>query len=99
VNLPFIPRTVNVKTELVLQQIRLLEKSFQKIINQFYLVGKPKIKVVPIYLKWILGFRYNRRFFDRNHMPKGIKKKMQQADATSWMAVFLNMLRMALECI
>ncbi len=35
--------------------------------------------------------------FDRNHMPKGIKK-MQQADATSWMAMFaLNMMRMSVE--
>jgi hypothetical protein len=45
-----------------------LEKSFQKIINQFYLVGKPKIKVVPVYLKMVLRLRYWR--FDRNHMPK-----------------------------
>ncbi len=35
--------------------------------------------------------------FDRNHMPEGITR-MQQADATSWMAMFtLNMLRMSLE--
>ncbi|HEX3166540.1 MAG TPA: glucosidase, partial [Chitinophagaceae bacterium] len=35
--------------------------------------------------------------FDRNHMPPGIKK-LQQADATSWMAMYaLNMLRMSLE--
>lgn len=35
--------------------------------------------------------------FDRNHMPDGISR-MQQADATSWMAMFaLNMLQMSLE--
>ncbi len=35
--------------------------------------------------------------FDRNHMPPGIKK-LQQADATSWMAMYsINMLRISLE--
>jgi Glycosyl hydrolase family 63 C-terminal domain len=35
--------------------------------------------------------------FDRNHMPPGIKK-LQQADATSWMAMYaLNMLHISLE--
>ncbi|MFT4023006.1 MAG: hypothetical protein QM664_04370 [Flavihumibacter sp.] len=35
--------------------------------------------------------------FDRNHMPYGIKK-LQQADATSWMAMYaINMLRISLE--
>jgi hypothetical protein len=74
-----------------------LEKAFQKLLINFtWWVNQKDKSGTDLFEGGFLGLD-NIGVFDRNHMPKGIKK-MQQADATSWMAMFsLNMLRMALE--
>ncbi|GIZ09279.1 glucosidase [Flavobacterium sp. UMI-01] len=74
-----------------------LEKAFQKLLINFtWWVNQKDTSGTDLFEGGFLGLD-NIGVFDRNHMPKGIKK-MQQADATSWMAMFsLNMLRMSLE--
>ena len=74
-----------------------LEKAFQKLLINFtWWVNQKDKSGTDLFEGGFLGLD-NIGVFDRNHMPEGIKK-MQQADATSWMAMFsLNMLRMALE--
>ncbi len=76
---------------------RFLETCYQKLLINFtwWLNQKDKDDQ-SLFEGGFLGLD-NIGVFDRNHMPKGIKK-MQQADATSWMALFsLNMLRIAVE--
>lgn len=74
-----------------------LEKTFQKLLINFtWWVNQKDTSGTDLFEGGFLGLD-NIGVFDRNHMPEGIKK-MQQADATSWMAMFsLNMLRMSLE--
>ncbi|GAA4959782.1 MGH1-like glycoside hydrolase domain-containing protein [Algibacter aquimarinus] len=74
-----------------------LEKSFQKLLINFtWWVNQKDKSGTSLFEGGFLGLD-NIGVFDRNHMPPGVKK-MQQADATSWMAMFsINMLRMALE--
>ena len=74
-----------------------LEKAFQKLLINFtWWVNQKDKSGTDLFEGGFLGLD-NIGVFDRNHMPEGIKK-MQQADATSWMAMFsLNMLRMSLE--
>ena len=74
-----------------------LEKAFQKLLINFTWWVNQKDKYgTDLFEGGFLGLD-NIGVFDRNHMPPGINK-MQQADATSWMAMFtLNMLRMSLE--
>lgn len=74
-----------------------LEKSFQKLLINFTWWVNQKDKYgTDLFEGGFLGLD-NIGVFDRNHMPQGITR-MQQADATSWMAMFtLNMLRMSLE--
>ncbi|GGA70412.1 glucosidase [Flavobacterium palustre] len=74
-----------------------LEKAFLKLtINFTWWVNQKDTSGTDMFEGGFLGLD-NIGVFDRNHMPEGIKK-MQQADATSWMAMFsLNMLRMSLE--
>jgi len=74
-----------------------LEKVFQKLLMNFtWWVNQKDTSGTDLFEGGFLGLD-NIGVFDRNHMPEGIKK-MQQADATSWMAMFsLNMLRMSLE--
>ncbi|MEL1241594.1 MGH1-like glycoside hydrolase domain-containing protein [Flavobacterium flavipallidum] len=74
-----------------------LEKAFLKLtINFTWWVNQKDTSGTDLFEGGFLGLD-NIGVFDRNHMPEGIKK-MQQADATSWMAMFsLNMLRMSLE--
>ncbi|MEO8252780.1 MAG: glucosidase [Flavobacterium sp.] len=74
-----------------------LEKAFQKLLINFtWWVNQKDTSGTDLFEGGFLGLD-NIGVFDRNHMPEGIKK-MQQADATSWMAMFsLNMLRMSLE--
>ncbi len=74
-----------------------LEKAFQKLVINFtWWVNQKDKSGTDLFEGGFLGLD-NIGVFDRNHMPPGIKR-MQQADATSWMAMFtLNMLRMALE--
>ncbi len=74
-----------------------LEKAFQKLLMNFtWWVNQKDTSGNDLFEGGFLGLD-NIGVFDRNHMPEGIKK-MQQADATSWMAMFsLNMLRMSLE--
>ncbi|MDT7828641.1 glucosidase [Pricia sp. S334] len=74
-----------------------LEKTFQKLmINFTWWVNQKDKHGTHLFDGGFLGLD-NIGVFDRNHMPPGITR-MQQADATSWMAMFtLNMLRMALE--
>ncbi|MBP0905365.1 glucosidase [Mariniflexile gromovii] len=74
-----------------------LEKAFQKLLINFtWWVNQKDTSGTDLFEGGFLGLD-NIGVFDRNHMPPGIKK-MQQADATSWMAMFtLNMLRMSLE--
>ena len=74
-----------------------LEKSFQKLLINFtWWVNQKDKSGTDLFEGGFLGLD-NIGVFDRNHMPHGITR-MQQADATSWMAMFtLNMLRMALE--
>ena len=74
-----------------------LEKSFQKLLINFtWWVNQKDKSGTNLFEGGFLGLD-NIGVFDRNHMPEGITR-MQQADATSWMAMFtLNMLRMSLE--
>jgi len=74
-----------------------LEKAFQKLLMNFtWWVNQKDVNGIDLFEGGFLGLD-NIGVFDRNRMPAGIKK-MQQADATSWMAMFsLNMLRMSLE--
>ena len=74
-----------------------LERCFQKLlINYTWWVNQKDKDGNDLFEGGFLGLD-NIGVFDRNHMPAGIAR-MQQADATSWMAMFsLNMLRMSLE--
>lgn len=74
-----------------------LEKAFQKLLLNFtWWVNQKDKNGTDLFEGGFLGLD-NIGVFDRNHMPPGITR-MQQADATSWMALFtLNMLRMSLE--
>ncbi|MEN3322699.1 glucosidase [Mariniflexile soesokkakense] len=74
-----------------------LEKAFQKLLMNFtWWVNQKDKSGTDLFEGGFLGLD-NIGVFDRNHMPPGIKR-MQQADATSWMAMFsINMLRMSLE--
>ena len=74
-----------------------LEKSFQKLLINFtWWVNQKDKSGTDLFEGGFLGLD-NIGVFDRNYMPPGITR-MQQADATSWMALFtLNMLRMSLE--
>ena len=77
--------------------ISFLEKCFQKLLMNFtWWVNQKDEEGNALFEGGFLGLD-NIGVFDRNHMPPGIKK-MQQADATSWMAMYaLNMLRISLE--
>lgn len=77
--------------------IQFLEKAFQKLLLNFtWWVNQKDKSGTDLFEGGFLGLD-NIGVFDRNHMPEGITR-MQQADATSWMALFaLNMLRMSLE--
>jgi len=74
-----------------------LERAFQKLLMNFtWWVNQKDSNGEDIFEGGFLGLD-NIGVFDRNHMPPGIKK-LQQADATSWMAMYaINMLRMSLE--
>ncbi|MDF9795713.1 hypothetical protein OKW21_000976 [Catalinimonas alkaloidigena] len=74
-----------------------LERAFQKLLMNFtWWVNQKDVNGIDLFEGGFLGLD-NIGVFDRNQMPPGIRK-MQQADATSWMAMFaLNMLRMSLE--
>ena len=77
--------------------IPFLEKAFQKLmVNYTWWVNQKDKSGTSLFEGGFLGLD-NIGVFDRNHMPEGITR-MQQADATSWMAMFsINMLRMSLE--
>jgi len=77
--------------------LEFLEKCFQKLLMNFtWWVNQKDEEGNALFEGGFLGLD-NIGVFDRNHMPPGIKK-MQQADATSWMAMYaLNMLRISLE--
>ncbi|HMO61822.1 MAG TPA: glucosidase [Ferruginibacter sp.] len=74
-----------------------LERAFQKLLMNFtWWVNQKDANGTDIFEGGFLGLD-NIGVFDRNHMPPGIKK-LQQADATSWMALYsINMLRISLE--
>ncbi|WP_235296986.1 MGH1-like glycoside hydrolase domain-containing protein [Portibacter marinus] len=74
-----------------------LEKCFQKLLINFtWWVNQKDSNGNSLFDGGFLGLD-NIGVFDRSNMPKGIRK-MQQADATSWMAMFsLDMLRMSVE--
>jgi Glycosyl hydrolase family 63 C-terminal domain len=74
-----------------------LERAFQKLLMNFtWWVNQKDANGTDIFEGGFLGLD-NIGVFDRNHMPPGIKK-LQQADSTSWMAMYaINMLRMSLE--
>ncbi|OJY95375.1 MAG: glucosidase [Sphingobacteriales bacterium 40-81] len=74
-----------------------LERSFQKLLMNFtWWVNQKDANGIDIFEGGFLGLD-NIGVFDRNHMPAGIKK-LQQADATSWMAMYaINMLRISLD--
>lgn len=74
-----------------------LERAFQKLLMNFtWWVNRKDASGTDIFEGGFLGLD-NIGVFDRNHMPYGIKK-LQQADATSWMAMYaINMLRISLE--
>lgn len=76
---------------------KFLEKAYQKLLINFtWWVNQKDKSGTNLFEGGFLGLD-NIGVFDRNHMPAGITR-MQQADATSWMAMFtLNMLRMSLE--
>ena len=76
---------------------KFLEKAYQKLLVNFtWWVNQKDKSGTNLFEGGFLGLD-NIGVFDRNHMPEGITR-MQQADATSWMAMFtLNMLRMSLE--
>ena len=73
-----------------------LERAFQKLLMNFtWWVNQKDANGTDIFEGGFLGLD-NIGVFDRNHMPPGIKK-LQQADATSWMAMYsINMLRISL---
>jgi hypothetical protein len=74
-----------------------LEKAFQKLLINFtWWVNQKDKHGIDLFEGGFLGLD-NIGVFDRSNMPQGIMR-MQQADATSWMALFtLNMLRISLE--
>jgi hypothetical protein len=74
-----------------------LERAFQKLLMNFtWWVNQKDANGIDIFEGGFLGLD-NIGVFDRNHMPPGIKK-LQQADSTSWMAMYaINMLRISLE--
>lgn len=74
-----------------------LEKCFQKLIVNFtWWVNQKDTSGKNIFEGGFLGLD-NIGVFDRSHLPRGIES-MEQADATSWMAMYsLNLLRMSLE--
>ena len=74
-----------------------LERAFQKLLMNFtWWVNRKDASGTDIFEGGFLGLD-NIGVFDRNHMPPGIRK-LQQADATSWMAMYaINMLRISLE--
>ena len=74
-----------------------LERAFQKLIINFtWWVNQKDVNGINLFDGGFLGLD-NIGVFDRSNMPPGIKK-MQQADSTSWMAMFsLNMLSISLE--
>jgi hypothetical protein len=74
-----------------------LERAFQKLLMNFtWWVNQKDASGTDIFEGGFLGLD-NIGVFDRNHMPSGIKK-LQQSDATSWMAMYaINMLYMSLE--
>lgn len=74
-----------------------LEKCFQKLlINYTWWVNQKDSNGTSLFEGGFLGLD-NIGVFDRSNMPSGIKQ-MEQADATSWMAMFsLDMLRMSIE--
>jgi len=74
-----------------------LERAFQKLLMNFtWWVNQKDANGIDIFEGGFLGLD-NIGVFDRNYMPQGIKK-LQQADATSWMAMYaLNMLSISLE--
>lgn len=74
-----------------------LERAFQKLLMNFtWWVNQKDESGTDIFEGGFLGLD-NIGVFDRNSMPPGIKK-LQQADATSWMAMYaINMLRISLE--
>ncbi len=74
-----------------------LERAFQKLLMNFtWWVNQKDANGTDIFEGGFLGLD-NIGVFDRNYMPPGITK-LQQADATSWMAMYaLNMLRISLE--
>lgn len=74
-----------------------LERAFQKLLMNFtWWVNQKDVNGIDLFEGGFLGLD-NIGVFDRNQLPHGIKS-LQQADATSWMAMFsLNMLRMSLE--
>ena len=74
-----------------------LERAFQKLLMNFtWWVNQKDANGTDIFEGGFLGLD-NIGVFDRNHMPPGIKK-LQQADGTSWMAMYaINMLHISLE--
>ncbi len=74
-----------------------LERAFQKLLMNFtWWVNRKDVNGTNLFEGGFLGLD-NIGVFDRSKMPAGIKN-MQQADSTSWMAMFsLNMLRISLE--
>jgi len=76
---------------------KFLENAFQKLLINFtWWVNQKDKHGTDLFEGGFLGLD-NIGVFDRNHMPHGVSR-MQQADATSWMAMFtVNMLRMSLE--
>ncbi|WP_114778796.1 MGH1-like glycoside hydrolase domain-containing protein [Botryobacter ruber] len=74
-----------------------LERAFQKLLINFtWWVNQKDEDGTNLFEGGFLGLD-NIGVFDRSKMPAGIKN-MQQADSTSWMAMFsLNMLRISLE--
>jgi hypothetical protein len=74
-----------------------LERAFQKLLMNFtWWVNQKDANGTDVFEGGFLGLD-NIGVFDRNHMPPGIKK-LEQADATSWMAMYaINMLSISLE--
>ena len=74
-----------------------LERAFQKLLMNFtWWVNQKDKNGSNLFEGGFLGLD-NIGVFDRNQLPAGIKN-LEQADATSWMALFsLNMLRISLE--
>ncbi len=76
---------------------KFLETAFQKLLINFtWWVNQKDKHGTDLFEGGFLGLD-NIGVFDRSNMPSGITR-MQQADATSWMAMFtLNMLQISLE--